>query len=48
MNQLNEEQAHLLKTVMGSMWSDFVAEAEENGFTEEDCEALYAAVGGEN
>lgn len=48
MVELTEEQAHLLRTVMGSMWGQFVIEAEDNGFTEEDCEALYAAVGGEN
>lgn len=48
MVHLTEEQAHLLKTVMGAMWAKFVAEAEENGHSEEDCESLYAAVGGEN
>lgn len=48
MVQLTEEQAQLLRTVMGAMWGQFVSEAEENGHSEEDCESLYAAVGGEN
>lgn len=48
MVQLTEEQARLLREHLGANWADFVSTAESSGFNEDDCDAIYHAVGGED